>query len=68
MIEYMTIMRELANASARENKEIECIALAQVAWLCLHRIYEISNNDDVQKAKEIVSDLNMRRFMKGGDK
>lgn len=64
MIDYMTIMRELANSSSHANKENECISLAQVAWLCLHRIYEISHNADVQKAEELVSDLNMKRFIK----
>lgn len=68
MVDYMRIINELVRADNATSKETECLALSQVAWLCMHEIYEISHNDDVKEVKDTISDLSMNRFMKDGDK
>lgn len=68
MVDYMRIINEVVRADNATSKETECLALSQVAWLCMHEIYEISKNDNVAKVKDDIADLNMRCFMKDGDK
>ncbi len=67
MVDYMRIINEVVRADNATSKETECLALSQVAWLCMYEIYEISKNDDVAKVKDSIADLNMRCFMNGGD-
>ena len=67
MANYMRIINEVVRADNATSKELECLALSQVAWLCLYEAYEISKNDDVAKVKDTISDLNLKRFMKEDD-
>lgn len=64
MVDYMRIINEVVRADNATSKEAECLALSQVAWLCMHEIYGISNNDKVKDVKDTIADLSMNRFMK----
>lgn len=67
MVDYMRIINELVRADNANSKEAECLALSQVAWLCMHEIYKISHNVKVRDVKETIADLNMRCFIKEDD-
>lgn len=64
MINPISIINEVCKSNCRNDKEQECMDLVQAAWMCLYRAYQISDNEEILKATEVIDVLAMKRLTK----